>query len=202
MEQEDGLIDRYLNNGLNDVERAAFEIMMLEDEQLFACVQMLDAFKSALVEESSAPGAQREFRVMSFRSWVQQPLSLVASVLVAGLGLQVGYDALTLNDATQAGGGIGSLFVIEATRGAGEVALSGTAPYLFQIDAGPDAANTAVAVTLRDAGGIELLSVEDLQVDTNGWARVVVEQTLTGAYTLELVSADAPAVRSFDISVH
>ncbi len=199
IEQKDGLIDRYLNDKLNDVERAAFEIMMLEDEQLFARVQLLDAFKRSLIEESETLSVKREFLALSFRSWLQQPLSLVASVLVAGLGLQVGYDAITANDATQ-GSAIGAVFLVEATRGANRLALTGSAPYLFQIDAGPDAANTAVAVALRDANGAEVLRVEDLKVDANGWARVVFDGKLAGAYTLELVPADA-AIRSFDITV-
>jgi hypothetical protein len=200
-EQKDGLIDRYLNNKLNDVERAAFEIMMLEDEQLFARVQLLDAFKRSLIEESAGLSVKREFLALSFRSWLQQPLSLVASVLVAGLGLQVGYDAITANEAAQRSGAIGAVLLVEATRGTNRLALAGKAPYLFQIDAGPDAANTAVAVALRDANGTELLRVEDLQVDANGWARIVFDQKLAGAYTLELVPADVSAIRTFDITV-
>ena len=201
IEQRDGLIDRYLNNKLNDVERAAFEIMMLEDEQLFARVQLLDAFKNSLIEEREALGVKREFLALSFRSWLQQPLSLMAAVLVSGLGLQVVYDAVTANGGAREGSGIGAVFLVEATRGTSQPVLSGVPPYLFQIDAGPDAANTTVAVALRDANGAELLHVEAVQVDANGWARVVFDQALAGTYTLELVPAGDSAIRTFDISV-
>jgi hypothetical protein len=201
-EQKDGLIDRYLNHKLNDVERAAFEIMMLEDEPLFARVQLLDAFKNSLIDEQAALGGKRELMALPFRAWLQQPLSLAASVLVLGLGMQMGYDALSSNEGARRGGGIGSVLLVEATRGAGGLALSGKAPYLFQIDAGPDAANSSVAVALRDNSGTELLRVDNLQVDANGWARVVFDQPLSGAYTLELVpAADAAAVRTFAITV-
>jgi hypothetical protein len=201
-EQTDGLIDRYLNNKLNDGERAAFEIMLLEDEQLFARVQLLDAFRSSLIDEQAALGARHEPRALPLRAWLQQPLSLAACVLVLGLGVQVGYDTISANEAAQRGGGIGTVLLVEGTRGASRLALSGAAPYLFQIDAGPDAANSLVAVALRDSTGDELLRVENLRVDANGWARVVFDQSLSGDYTLELVPAtDAATIRTFDITL-
>jgi hypothetical protein len=200
---KDGLIDRYLNNALNDVERAAFELMMLEDEQLFARVQLLDSFKNSLIDERAALSVKRELLALPFRAWLQQPLSLAASVLVLGLGLQMVYATIATRSTLPAAVGIDSVFVLEATRGVQRPILSGAAPYLFQIDAGPDAANTPVAVTLRAADGAELLRVDDLQVDTNGWARVVFDQALAGDYTLELVgSADFSSIRTFDITIN
>lgn len=200
IEQRDGLIERYLNNKLDAVERAAFEVMMLEDAQLFARVQLLDAFKNSLGEERAALGVQPKFLAHTFRAWLREPLSLVALVLVAGLGLQVGYDAVTTKNAAQVGAGIGAVFLVEATRGSSQHVLSGTPPYLFQIDAGPGSANTVVAVALRDANGAELLHVPDVPVDANGWARIVFDQKLAGSYTLELVPAGAPS-RTFAITV-
>ena len=57
---KDGLIDRYLNNELNEVERTAFELMMLEDEQLFVRVQLFDSFKNSLADERAAPSIPRD----------------------------------------------------------------------------------------------------------------------------------------------
>lgn len=202
LEQRDALIDRYLNNKLNDVERAAFEIMMLEDEQLFGRVQLLDAFKNSLIEESASLTVKRELMALPFGAWLRQPLSLAASVLVLGLGLQVGYERFAARETEPAASAIGSVFLLEATRGSNRPVLSGTPPYLFQIDAGPNTANAEVAVTLRDADGAELLNVDKLQVDANGWARVVFSQPLAGAYTLEVMpAADYSAIQTFDITV-
>jgi hypothetical protein len=203
LEHKDGLIDRYLNNKLNDVERAAFEIMMLEDEQLFARVQLLDAFKNSLNDESSALTAKRELLALPFRAWLQQPLSLAASVLVVGLGLQLAYDAFIPDAAAPGALGIDSVVLLEATRGARRPELSGAPPYLFQVDAGFDAANTEVSVSLRSADGVELLRADALQVDPNGWARLVYDQPLSGDYTLELVVAAEPAVtRTFELTIN
>ena len=202
MEQQDGLIDRYLNNKLDASECNAFELMMLDDERLFARVQLLDAFKNSLIEERAALSATREQLALPFRAWLRQPLSLVASVLLAALGLQLGYNTVATRDAAPSSAAIGSLLLVEATRGAATTALSGEAPYLFQIDAGPNAANTDVNVSLRDAGGAELLHMNDVHVDGNGWARVVFNQPLSGPYTLELTSsANTAADRTFTITV-
>lgn len=200
-EQQDGLIDRYLNNRLDEADKTAFEIAMLEDEQLFARVQLLDAFKEALVDERAALKVPREQSDMPFRSWLQQPMSLLASVLVLGLGLQVGIEALNSEAPAPSARAIGSVLLVESTRGASRIAFSGEPPYLFQIDAGPGAANTTAAVTLRDADDAELLHVDALRVDSNGWARVVVDQALAGNYTLELVPAANATIRSFEITV-
>lgn len=204
IDQRDGLIDRYLNNQLKEADLTAFELLMIEDEQLFARVQLLDAFKSSLHDEQAALTVRHKAMPLPFRAWLRQPMSLAASVLVLGLGLQMTYQSFATRGAEQSGGGIGAVFLLEATRGsATQASFSGTAPYLFQIDAGPNAANLPVAVTVRDAGGAELLNVDNLQVDPNGWARVVFTENLAGAYTLELVpAADRAAAQTFDIFVN
>jgi hypothetical protein len=201
-EQKDALIDRYLNNKLNDVERAAFEIMMIEDSQLFTRVQLLDAMKRSLADESAALTGKRELLALPFRSWLQQPLSLAASVLVVGLGLQITYDAFTTSDVAQSGAGIDTVFLLEATRGGEQPSLSGAPPYLFQVDAGFGAAGAGVTVSLRNADGMELLNVAELQVDANGWARFLYDQPLSGAYTVELTQLDGTVAHSFDVTIN
>ncbi len=200
-EQKDALIDRYLNHKLSDVERAAFEIMMLEDSQLFSRVQLLDAFKRSLADESTTLTGKRELFALPFRSWLQQPLSLAASVLVIGLTLQVGYDSFSLSGNEQGGVGIDTVFVLERMRGTNQVVLSGAPPYLFQVDAGPNAAGAAVTVSLRAGDGMELLSVAELQVDANGWARFIYDQPLSGSYTVELTGLNGVAAQAFDVTI-
>ncbi len=208
IEQKDALIDRYLNHKLNDVERAAFEIMMIEDAQLFTRVQLLDALKRSLADESTALTGKRELFALPFRSWLQQPLSLAASVLVIGLGLQVTYDAFSTRDLAstrdlvQSGAGIDTVFLLEATRGAEQPTLSGAPPYLFQVDAGFGAAGAGVTVSLRAADGMELLNVAELQVDANGWARFLYDQPLSGAYTVELTQLDGAVAQTFEVTIN
>lgn len=200
LEQRDGLIDRYLNDKLSAGERTAFELMLLEDPQLFERVQLLEAFKRSLADESAALTSKRELFALPFRAWLQQPLSLAASVLVTGLGLQVLYATFTQGGAAQ-GVGVGTVFVLEATRGSGQLALTGAAPYLFQIDAGPGAAGAEVAISLHEAGGAEVLAMDGLTVDANGWVRLVIRQPLAGAYTVELARPNAPGTQTFDLII-
>ena len=138
-EPNDALIDRYLNDKLNDAERAAFEVMMLEDELLCARVQLLDAFKNSLSDERAALAVKLETPMRPFRVWLRQPLSLAASLVVLGLGLQIVYANFTARDAAPPATAIDTVFVLEATRGAEPPVLSGAPPYLFQVDAGPGA---------------------------------------------------------------
>lgn len=201
MEQKDALIDRYLNNKLSDVERAAFEIMMLEDAQLFSRVQLLDAFKHSLADESAALTGKRELFALPFLSWLQQPLSLAVSVLVIGLTLQVAHDALSPAGNAQSGVGIDTVFLLEAMRGADQAALSGAPPYLFQVDAGPGAAGSAVTASLRTSDGRYLLTVAKLQVDANGWVRFIYDQPLSGGYTVELTGQDGATAQAFDLTI-
>jgi hypothetical protein len=48
-------------------------------------------------------------------------------------------------------------------------------------------------LTLRAADGAELLRMDAVQVDANGWARLVFAQALSGNYTIELVSSASTA---------
>lgn len=188
-ELRDALIDRYLNRQLNEAERDTFELMLLEDEQLFARVQLLDAFKQGLMHERAALRERRELLALPFRAWLQQPFSIAAAVLVCGLGLQLAWTSLAPHAAGSSA--IDTVFVLETTRGGGTPQLSGAPPYLFQVDAGSDAAGKRVAISLHD-GATNLLRVESVPVDASGWARFVHSAPLAGSYTVEVSGIGAP----------
>jgi hypothetical protein len=200
-EPNDVLIDRYLNRQMSEAETDAFEQRLFEDEQLFVRVQLLDAFKSALAEQGATLMPPRKALPPTFHAWFQQPFSRMAAVLVVGLALQVGYGLVSTGDASSAIG-VDSTFVLEATRGSSELSLKGAPPYLFQVDAGFNAADTAVSVSLRKVDGGELLSVPSLPVDASGWARVLYAEPLSGRYSLELVNADGSTLREYDLRIN
>lgn len=203
-EQNDILIDRYLNRQMSDAEADAFEQRLFEDEQLFVRVQLLDAFKTALREQRTSlqpPLNPLYLRPQTFGAWFQQPLSRIAAVLVAGLGLHVGYGLVAGDDARHAVG-IDTTFVLETTRGANALTLHGAPPYLFQVDAGLEAADADVSLALRTADGNELLRVATVPVDTSGWARFLYDEPLSGHYALELVDAAGNALRAYDLRIN
>src|SRR5690606_24352805 len=129
------------------------------------------------------------------------PLSLVASLLVCGLGLQVSYGLLAGRSVAPDAAAIDSFILVENTRGAERPPLSAQPPYLFQIDAGPGTANTRVTLDLRAADGRPLLHLAEVPVDGNGWARLVVQQTLSGSYTLEVTAGSGAVLQRFDLSL-
>lgn len=201
-EQNDILIDRYLNGQMSDAETDAFEQRLFEDEQLFLRVQLLDAFKTALAQQRAALDTAGRALPLNFAAWLQQPLSRVAALLVVGLGLQFGYGLMAVDEAGRAVG-IDTTFVLESTRGANAVTLTGAPPYLFQVDAGYEAATTNVSVVLRGADGAELLRVATLPVDANGWARVLYDEPLSGHYALALSNAaDGSTLREYDLTIN
>lgn len=199
-EQNDILIDRYLNRQMSDAEADAFEQRLFEDEQLFVRVQLLDAFKTALREQRDSLQVPLGPLPPTFGTWFRQPLSRIATVLVAALGLQFGYG-LIARDGVQRAVGIDTTFVVEATRGANALTLNGAPPYLFQVDAGFAAADTEVSLTLRTANGDELLRVATVPVDASGWARFLYDEPLSGRYALELVNADG-STHAYDLRIN
>ncbi|MGV3590839.1 MAG: hypothetical protein ACO1PZ_04055 [Gammaproteobacteria bacterium] len=201
-EQNDILIDRYLNGQMNDAETDAFEQRLFEDEQLFLRVQLLDAFKASLIQQRATLDAASPALPLTFGAWLQQPLSRVTALLVVGLGLQFGYSLMAVNDASRAVG-IDTTFLLESTRGANAMTLTGAPPYLFQVDAGYEAAATNVSVVLRSADDVELLRIATLPVDANGWARVLYDEPLSGRYALALSSAaDGRTLREYDLTIN
>lgn len=201
-EERDTLIERYLGNKLGVAERAAFEIRMLEDSALLEQVQLTDAFQSALVQEKASltSVAATGNNVLPFRAWLRQPLSLAASVLVAAFGLQMVFSGA---GPVPAGMAVGSVLLLEGTRGAAQLAFSGPAPYLFQIDAGFGNEAASFAVTLRDANAV-VFAQSGLRADTDGWVRLLYTSPLSGEHVVELAWTDAQGqaqTRSFPVQV-
>lgn len=197
-------MDRYLNGLMDAREKADFEILMLEDESVFARVQLLDAFKRGLSGEQSVLKEKPEGAViLPFAAWVRQPLSLAASVLVAVLAVQSLYSGL--GDETQPGSmAIGTVLLLEATRGAAPTQFSGSGPYLFQIDVGLGNQADSYAVTIRSVDNAPVLQTSGLRADVDGWVRLVFAQPLSGEYSVELSWTDAGGngqLRTFPITV-
>src|SRR5690606_22725952 len=180
-------IDRYLNGQLSGQDAAAFEIRMMEDPALLERVQLLESLKQGLSDEQQALLKDNSSKVLPFRAWLRQPLSLAASLLVAVLGLQSLYPD---QDQAPVVLDVGSVLLVEGTRGASPLNFVGSAPYLFQVDAGPAAAGTRFDLNLRDSTGTLLFAREGLPADDDGWVRLLFAGSLNGSYTLELASTD------------
>lgn len=186
-EERDALIERWLGNKLGTAERAAFEIRLLEDPELLEQVQLAEALRVALVQEGpTLASAISTSNVLPFRAWLRQPLSLAASVLVAALGVQLVYTGLS-RAPEGSGIAVGSLLLLEATRGAAPPAFSGQAPYLFQIDSGFGNQAETFTVTVRDVTADTVVLAQDgLRADPDGWVRLLFVSAMSGEYVVDL----------------
>lgn len=204
-EERDALIERYLGNKLGAAERAAFEIRLLEDPELLEQVQLAEAFRSALLQQKSVlVSTNAGNNILPFRAWLRQPLSLAASVLVAAFGMQMVFSG-SGEAPVPAGMAVGSMLLLEATRGATTPTFTGQPPYLFQIDAGfgNDAAEFEVRL-LDVTDGSSIFEQAGLRADTEGWVRLLYTASLTGQYEVELRWVDGQGqsqTRAYPVSV-
>lgn len=205
-DETDALADRYLNNQLNEADKAAFEVAMMEDPALLEQVQMLDALKQGLAAEQATLISGPSNNVVPFRTWLRQPLSLAASVLVAVLGVNALYDFSGQSSTTSSAIPVGALVLLEGTRGTDAATFSGAGPYLFQVDAGFGTEADSFALTLREAGSNAVVfSQENLTADNSGWVRLLFDQSLSGDYLVELAWVDTAGTtqqRAYRFSVN
>lgn len=182
----DDLIDRYLSHRLDDDELSAFEIRLLDEPELFSRVQMAEMMKQALRAEAATLLKAPTTATRPVSPWWRQPQSIAASLLLASFALlqaPVLLDSQPGSDITR----INTVAVLEATRGAKALEISGMPPYLLQIDAGVAQAGTRF--DLRLAAPDELGSAVDersVVADADGWVRLVLMSPLAGTYEIML----------------
>ena len=194
----DDLIDRYLNGSLTTDEANAFEIRLLEDAALFERLQLVEAMKHGLCNrrEVLKRAATGSVQVLPFRQWLRQPLSMAASLMVAALLMPVLWALLDNPAGSPAAVGIGSVAILEQSRGVSAASLSGPGPYLLQLDAGLGNSADNFDVTLRASSEASpLLSSDGLHADVDGWVRLLVTQPMQGNYQVELGWTDADGTR-------
>ena len=188
-EFDDNQIDRYLNRQMDAAETAAFEIRMLDEPALLEQVQLIEAMKQELQEQQGSLQAVpvETAKILPFTGWLRQPLSMAASVLLAVLVLQ----QFVPESDTATSTGIGTVLLLENSRGATPAEFHGAPPYLFQIDVGFGNQADNFDVTLSDHNDAEVLHMNGLHADPDGWVRLVVDQPLAGNYHVELAWVDA-----------
>ena len=202
-QHEEVQIDSYINNHLDDADKAAFEIAMLEDPALLEQVQMLDALKQNLINTPGILAKPVSAQILPFKAWLRQPMSLAASLLVAVLGL----NALNPDRPDQFSGStpIGSVIVLEESRGNTSALFTGAPPYLFQIDVGFGNQVADFNVTLNHpTNNTAVVQLDELHADPDGWVRMVVDAPLSGEYEVALGWTDesgATQARRFPIRV-
>ena len=200
------LIDRYLNNKMSDAERTAFEINYMQDTQLLEQLQLTEALKQGLSAHRQALITPGTTTILSFGSWLRQPISMAASLLLAVMGAQLFYPGQPSDNRATGVLPIATTVLLEGSRGAAGYTIDGSSPYLFQIDAGFGNTAETFTVTLREAeNGQSLIEQAGLTQDVSGWVKVVINTTLAGDYSLELGWQDAQGaqqLRSFPVSVN
>ena len=190
-------IERYLLNRLSDDERNAFEIQLLDDPALLEEVQQREAMINALKENSHTllssdkknSGDDNVIR-LSFSQWVQQPLSLAASVVVA-VGAILLSQGNTQNTSPELAiadlSGFSSSAILETRRGADDrISISGAAPILLSIDVGPAPEGLFSVSLVNDANDRVVSTANDLSIDSQGWLRVRINRELTGAHSVRV----------------
>jgi hypothetical protein len=187
---DDSLVDRYLNRQMDAAEAGTFEIRMLDDPELLERVQLIEALKQGLQEqqESLRAAPVQTAKILPFTGWLRQPLSMAASVLLAIMVLQ---QFMPGSDRSATNTSIGTVLLLENSRGIVPAEFRGPPPYLFQIDVGLGNQADTFEVTLHDDSNAEVLHMAGLQADTDGWIRLVVDQALAGNYQVELEWMDA-----------
>jgi len=203
-EYDDSLIDSYLNRQMDAAEMAAFEIRMLEEPALLERVQLIEAMKQGLQEqqESLRTAPAQTAKILPFTGWLRQPLSMAASVLLAVMVLQQFMPGSGGTSSTNTP--IGTVLLLENSRGAVPAEFRGPPPYLFQIDAGFGNQADSFKVTLQDDSNNEVLLIDGLHADADGWIRLVVDQALAGSYQMELAWMDGEGTaqsRNFQLQV-
>lgn len=188
-----GLIDNYLRNRLDEEQRQAVELRLLDDDDFFEKAVLADSLHEALNAEEQRLGdapASAGRGGAGFGAWLRQPLSMAASLALA-ITLALQFQTWTESAASPRAFSVPSHTIVETFRGAQEISVSGPAPHLLQIDAGLDAA-PSYTVVLRSRDGEQLAFEEaDVAADDSGWVRVLLVEPLSGEYTLELRAEDA-----------
>lgn len=207
-QQRDDQIIRYLREQLSAQEKAQFEVRMLEEPELLERVQLLEALTLELRSEAAsallADTADTSTRVLPFRAWIRQPLSLAASLLAAVAVVHSLYrgpaEAPQIFSAP-----VGTVVLLEGNRSDLPTEVSGSGPYLMQIDAGLDAQAASFSVVIRNAGNQQVIVEETgLGADANGWLRLLVQGLPAGEYAVAVTAADAqgaPQTRSYRLLV-
>jgi hypothetical protein len=201
----EALVDRYINNKLADADKAAFEIEMMEDPALLQEVQMLDALKQNLRNAPAVIARPASAVILPFRAWLRQPMSLAASLLVAVLGFnainQGAFNQVSRDESLP----IGSVILLEESRGNSSAVFTGAPPYLFQIDVGFGNQAADFDVTVQNpADNAAVVQLDGLQADPDGWVRMVLDTPLMGDYEVVLNWTDGTGVeqvRRFPLTV-
>jgi anti-sigma factor RsiW len=190
-------VDQYLLNQLTEDERSAFEIRLLDDPELLdevqrreAMINELKAAESELAQPVAGSVDSNNVIRLSFGQWLQQPMSIAASIVVA-VGAIVILQAQDYDPSRDMTGSdlavLGSSITLETLRGAdNRITASGTAPVLLSIDTGPTADGGFTVSLIDDTSGEAVLTQTGVELDAQGWLRVLLNRDFAGDYTVRV----------------
>lgn len=192
-------IELYLLNQLNEDERNAFEISMLNDPKLFEEVQRQEAFIAALKnQKASLRTKSSTSNRQTFLQWIAQPYSIASALALAVSIIALPGALLIGTDSTQEMARIShvaSSLTLEPLRGSEDkFAASGQAPVLVSIDIGPTAlTDTKIYnVSLVNQATSQTTFIDEaVNTDSQGFLKIILNQDLTGEYRVDVFEFDS-----------
>lgn len=191
-------IDRYLRDQLSAEELAEFEVSMLEDPALFEAVERAELMREAFKKHHQTSDKmdvvsdkQKQVSQVSFMQWIQQPLSMAASVVMM---IAVGFSTLqwihqpgsVTNPGATAGQAVNSVVTLAPTRSGGGETILPAGVHLIQVDVGItlDNPDFDVSVISQELGNEQYQFT--LIPDSNGILRLLTAESWLGRYLLEV----------------
>lgn len=211
--QED-ILNKYLRNQLSEQERAEFEIRMMEDPELLNAVQRQGEMISDLrtsqeakinrITDSSADDiAPNVSFLRNFSGWIQQPLSMAASLLIvigAVFSFQNPDEPVSVTEINTGLVQMSQPVVLQSFRGGTDtIAINSDPPVSFVIEVDPTNAGP-FEVTMIDVG--TETAVSSLLVNNPiepGLIRMQLTRELQGEFLIQVTSPNDDAVLTFPI---
>lgn len=211
---QEELLTKYLRNQLSDPERAEFEVRMMEDPDLLNAVQRqgemiadLQTSKGAqIIEEVGRPSRDFPANVSflaSFTGWIQQPLSMAASLVIvigAALSLQnpdlprstsdLGIDLVQMSQPV----------VLQSFRGGTDtIVISSAPPVSFVIEVDPTDAGPFEVTIIDTNTETEVSSLTVSNPSEPGLIRMQLTREFRGEFQIQIASPNQETVLTFPI---
>ena len=183
-------IDRYVKGKLSPSELDHFEDYLMEHPEIIPDIEA-----ARLIKDTVQPGGDEE-TAPAPRAWIQQPLSMAASILLIITGSLhfVGGDTESIE------GAVVAEIQLSKMRNAATptFALPESGAVLLTVDAGPSHA-ARYAVQVLDWNGIEAISAATAEAN-QGWIQLVTTPLAPGQYTLKAHPIDRSDIEGIELT--
>ncbi|MBU2098791.1 MAG: hypothetical protein KKD00_08510 [Gammaproteobacteria bacterium] len=182
---QEELIERYLQRRLSEEELVAFEIRMLEQPELFEAVQKTELMQTAFKSQPALPQHHSNVRYLPLTRWIQQPMSIAASLLLAVSLVMVAnnYSSSAPGGSMQSGLAVNSVVNIGQTRSTAEDIVLTSGVHLLQVDVGVSLIQEPYQLRMSSEDNRQVYNFS-VMADGNGIVRILTPDGLTGRYQL------------------